>query len=144
MMAYANPGIGDIMFKDVPEHDNKRADGYGITRFDKKKGTITFECWPREGDLTKGLKQYPGWPITVKMEDNDGRRPSGHIEVPAKVKEAANPVISVIDEATGEPLYTQRFRTVPDKLPVFGTSRFTIRFGKDKPSEVAATGLKAG
>lgn len=143
MLAYANPGISEIMFRDVPEQDNKRADGYGIARFDKKKGTITFECWPREGEVKKGLKQYAGWPITVKMEDNDGRRPSGHIEVPDKVKEAGSPVISVIDEATGEALYTQRFRSVPDKLPVFGTSRFTIRYGKDKPSEVGATGLKA-
>jgi len=142
MIAYANPGASQIMFDGKSSHDNKRADGYGLTRFDKKKRTITFECWPRVGDITKGLKQYPGWPVTVKMADNDGRRPAGQIPVPDKVKKLARPVIEVIDEATGEPLYTQRFETAPDTLPVFGTSRFTIRFGKDKPDNVAATGVK--
>jgi hypothetical protein len=141
MLAYANPGKSPGA--GGKRIDNGMADGYGITRFDKKKRTITFECWPRKGDIAKGFKQYPGWPIAVKMEDNDGRRPAGCIPVPAKVRGMKRPVVEVIDEATGEPLYTQRFDPVPETLPVFGTSRFTIRYGKNKPDNVAATGLKS-
>jgi len=35
--------------------------GYGIIRFHKRKGEVTFECWSRKGD------QYEGWPRTVKV-----------------------------------------------------------------------------
>ena len=38
MMAYANPEDSD---------ERKRADGFGIARFNKKKREVTFECWPR-------------------------------------------------------------------------------------------------
>jgi len=45
MLAYANP-------EDI-SNEKKRADGYGLVRFDKKKRTITFECWPRFSDAKK-------------------------------------------------------------------------------------------
>lgn len=60
VLAYANPA-------DVRD-DRQRADGYGLARFNKKKRTVTFECWPRFGK-----DQFRGWPLTVKMDDNDGR-----------------------------------------------------------------------
>ena len=63
MLAYANP-------EDL-EDEKKRADGYGLVRFDKRTGQVTFECWPR---FSQG-EQFPGWPITVRNDDNDGRRP---------------------------------------------------------------------
>jgi arylsulfatase A-like enzyme len=62
IVAYANP-------EDVKD-EKKRGDGYGIARFDFRKDTITFECWPRfpavDGD--GNAKQYPGWPVTVPLE----------------------------------------------------------------------------
>ena len=54
MLAYANP--------------DSRAfgSGYGLIRFDPVNKTVTFECWPRDVDVTKpGATQFPGWPITV-------------------------------------------------------------------------------
>ena len=43
--------------------------GYGLIRFQKATQEVTFECWPREGDLTKGeLNQFTGWPITIPMD----------------------------------------------------------------------------
>jgi hypothetical protein len=67
MMAYANPAnVAD---------EKQRGDGYGIVRFNKKLRQVTFECWPRFGDATQGDRaQFPGWPITVKMSDNDGQK----------------------------------------------------------------------
>ena len=70
MLAYANP----------EDHKNEltRADGYGIVRFDKSNRTITFESWPRFADVLDGDSvQFPGWPITIRMEDNDDREPIG-------------------------------------------------------------------
>ena len=68
MLAYANP-------PEISE-ERQRADGYGIVRFDKRSRRITFECWPRFADAKEGERaQFPGWPITVAMADNDGRKP---------------------------------------------------------------------
>jgi len=54
MHAYANP--------DSPSNGA----GYGLIRFNKTENSVTFECWPREVDLTTGnAKQFTGWPITV-------------------------------------------------------------------------------
>lgn len=56
MHAYANPS---------KESDGS---GYGLVRFDKSQHTVTFECWPREADVTNpAAKQYPGWPKTVEL-----------------------------------------------------------------------------
>jgi len=74
MYAYANP---NPMRQQVPagkKQDNSNlqpeegwADGWGLIRFHKKSGEVTFECWPRFADVTKsGAKQFPGWPVTVK------------------------------------------------------------------------------
>jgi 3',5'-cyclic AMP phosphodiesterase CpdA len=100
MLAYANP-------TDV-KNEKQRADGYGIARFNKQNRTITFECWPRFSDAKQGDKaQFPGWPITVAMEANDGRKVAGWL--PELVFQGVeNPVVQVIEEASGDILYTVR------------------------------------
>ncbi len=55
MYAYANP-----------DSDSNGA-GYGLIRFHKDREEVTFECWPREADVTRGdARQFTGWPMTVK------------------------------------------------------------------------------
>jgi len=45
-----------------------RGSGYGLIRFDKAEQVVTFECWPREVDVTKGeTEQFVGWPIKVSL-----------------------------------------------------------------------------
>lgn len=47
-----------------------------MVRFDRPTRQITIECWPRGVDVTQpGATQYPGWPITARQLDNDGRQP---------------------------------------------------------------------
>lgn len=42
--------------------------GYGLIRFKKPTKEVTFECWPRETDVTQsGAEQFQGWPVTVSM-----------------------------------------------------------------------------
>jgi hypothetical protein len=56
MHAYANPdeGFG--------------GEGYGLIRFDKAAGEVTFECWPRTVDVSDpATQQFPGWPHTVPI-----------------------------------------------------------------------------
>ncbi len=57
MMAYVNP------------ESPSKGGGYGLIRFGKNTKEATFECWPRNVDVTKeDAEQFEGWPITVKME----------------------------------------------------------------------------
>ena len=131
MMAYANP-------PDIKD-ERQRADGYGIARFDKKTHQITFECWPRFSEAEKS--QFPGWPITVAMGDNDGRKV--HAELPeVKLDGVTKPVVQVIAESTGEILYTVRSQTESFKPRVYAPGKYTVKAGKDKPDTVVSSGLE--
>ena len=125
MMAYANP-------PDVTD-EKQRADGYGIARFNKTKRSITFECWPRFSDAKQGDKaQFPGWPITVAMDANDGRKVTGWL--PELVFEGApNPVVQVVEEATGDILYTVRVQGARFHPRVYSAGKHTVKIGRDKP-----------
>ena len=56
MHAYANPD------------SNSNGAGFGFVRFNIEKKEVTFECWPRNEDVSQpDAKQFTGWPITVKL-----------------------------------------------------------------------------
>jgi hypothetical protein len=134
MLAYANPGtIAD---------ERQRADGYGLARFDKEKGTVTFECWPRFPDPAAPA-QFPGWPVVVAVADNDGRRPAAWLPE-LDFGPVADPVVQVVEERTGEVLYTLRVRGPRFQPPVFAPGAYTVRAGRDRPDGVTLTGLAAG
>jgi hypothetical protein len=134
MMAYANPP--DI------EDERQRGDGYGVVRFDKKNRKVTFECWPRFSDAKEGDKaQFPGWPITVSIDDNDGRQVAGHLPM-LVFQGAKNPVVQVIDDSTGEILYTLRVQGDRFQPRVYKAGRYTVKVGRDKPDGPAFAGLE--
>ncbi len=57
MHAYVNP--------DAPSNGA----GYGLIHFNKSTKDVTFECWPRMGDVTQpDAEQFVGWPITVSLD----------------------------------------------------------------------------
>lgn len=42
--------------------------GYGLIKFNKTKNTVTFECWPRDTDVSSSdAQQFKGFPITVNL-----------------------------------------------------------------------------
>lgn len=132
MMAYANP--------EDRSDETKRADGYGIARFNKKSREITFECWHRFADVAAGDKQFPGWPITVKMEDNDGREKTHWL--PKLSFEIDNPVVQVA-KADGEILYTIRVQGREFQPAVYSAGEYTIKAGSDKPDGKTLEGIAA-
>lgn len=135
MMAYANP-------PDIKD-EKLRADGYGVVRFNKQARTIQFECWPRFSDAKQGNQaQFPGWPITVEMEKNDGRKIAGYL--PNLVfKGAQNPVVQVISESSGEILYTVRTQGGKFQPKVYAAGKYTIKVGTDKADGQTLTGILA-
>ena len=135
MLAYANPPN--------VSNEKERGDGYGVVRFNKKARTVKFECWPRFSDAKDGEKgQFPGWPITVSMEDNDGRKVAGYL--PELVFEGAeNPVVQVISEANGEILYTVRVEGTSFQPRVYADGKYTVKIGRDKPDGKTLESLRA-
>lgn len=56
MQAYANPD------------SRSSGAGFGFIRFNTVANEVTFECWPRNVDLTKqGNQQFQGWPVKIKL-----------------------------------------------------------------------------
>ncbi|MHC4647868.1 MAG: hypothetical protein ACYTBJ_20590 [Planctomycetota bacterium] len=75
MLAVANPSR--------EENDDRlttRAAGFGVVKFNKKTREITVECWPRNVDIGgPDAKQYPGWPQTIRQQDNYARKPVAYL-----------------------------------------------------------------
>ena len=131
MLAYANPGNRNDR--------NIRGDGYGIVRFHKPSGEIMFECWPRFADVSKGNSgQYPGWPITLNVGENDGRKPIGtlkEVELPFE-----NSVVELTNEETGELVYCHRIKSTLYKAPVFEKGTYTLKAGRDRADRLMLSG----
>lgn len=134
MVAYANP-------PDIRD-ERQRGDGYGLVRFNKRTRQITFECWPRFCKVKGGDKgQFPGWPITIKESDNDGRRVVGWL--PELVFETGlRPVVQVIDEASNEVLYTVRTSGNRFQPRVYSDGRFGVKVGLDRPTTLVLTAIE--
>ena len=144
MFAYANPAFDKIseMAKQQRNPEAFLGDGYGLVRFNKKTRETNFECWPRYADVSKGdSEQYPGWPITFKMEDNDGRKVFGYLPE-IIITDSTNAVVQVINERDDEILYTMRTAGKRFKPHVYASGRYTIKVGFNKPDDYIAKGIK--
>ena len=107
-----------------------RMPGFGIVRFDKKARTITAECWPRMTDVTDpASRQYSGWPRTLHQLDNYGRTPVAWLPE-LIVSGASDPVVQVIDEGSGQVIYTLRIAGDRWRPWVFHPGKYTIRVGE--------------
>jgi hypothetical protein len=135
LLAYANP--------ENIQDERRRADGFGLARFNLLKKTVTFECWPRFPATVDGAPaQFPGWPVTVPLDGADGRRAAAWLP---ELQFAAGdqPVIEVTADATGEVLYRLRIDQPRFQPPVFAPGRYTVRLGRDVPDAVLLAGVEA-
>jgi hypothetical protein len=135
MLAYANPS--DI------NDEQKRADGYGLVRFDKQAQRITFECWPRFPNSETGAwEQFPGWPVKIDAADSDGRQPKAWLPE-LRFEGVDNPVVQVVEHQTGEILYTMRAKGAKFRPPVFAAGLYTVKIGRDKPGHIILEDIEA-
>jgi hypothetical protein len=122
--AVANPGEGGSGGKLTT-----RAAGFGLMRFDKQTRKITMECWPRNVDITDAaVRQYPGWPLTIDQTDNYGRKAVAYLPT-IKCVNAANPVVQVVDESTGDWVYSLRIKGKEFRPKVFKKGSYTVLVG---------------
>jgi alkaline phosphatase D len=113
----------------VLQQMQEKASGLGLVRFDKVGRTVTFECWPYLADPTIPGTQFPGWPVTVQIANNDGRQAAAHLPM-LEVAGIANPVVQVLNEADGEILYTLRISGRRFQPKVFAPGTYTVRIGE--------------
>jgi hypothetical protein len=119
MHAYANPNP-----------TNFRAAGHGIVRFDRKTRWIAMECWPRHSDVTApDAKQFPGWPVTIHQEENYGKKAVAYLPT-LEISGQKDPVVQVIEEASGEILYTIRIQGASWRPKVFKPGLYTVKVGE--------------
>jgi hypothetical protein len=122
--AVANPRLTFRPF--VLDAERDKSSGLGIVRFDKKKRTITIECWPFLADVTKPGTQYPGWPQTIGQQDNYARKPAAYLPT-LEIHGVENPVVQVIEEPSGEIAYTLRIAGNSFCPPVFKAGSYTVK-----------------
>jgi len=104
---------------------HNRATGYGLVTFNKKERTIKTACWPRYADPTSiKNEQFPGWPITIKQEDNYGKKAVAWLPT-IKVVDASKPVISIFDNKD-QLVYSLRMATNTFAPKVFDEGKYTI------------------
>ena len=135
--AVANP-VNDPKHGQFPEPVDlhRKATGYNIVRFNKVDRSITLETWPRYADPTdpKTGTQYPGWPITVKQTDNYGRKAVAYLPT-LNVSGMNDPVIQIIEEATGEVVYTLRIKGAEFQPKVFARGKYKVHIGEPGTSK---------
>lgn len=105
---------------------NRRAPGLGIIELDRATRKITAANWARWTDASKpGAKPVDGWPITIDQTAN-GLPRTGWVlnEVKSKAKD---PVVQVVDESTGEVVYTLRVAGQTFIPPVPREGTYTVR-----------------
>lgn len=109
---------------------NYQVPGFGLVEFDVNARTATFNCIPRSYEVSSRFEggQYPGWPMTVKQLDNDGRESVADllkIEV-AEGKEL--PVISVYgpDESLQ---WSQRIGSRSFTVKAYVKGQHTVKVG---------------
>lgn len=122
-----------------------KASGYGIVRLDRAAGKITMECWPILVDASlpdAASKQFPGWPKTITIEDNYPKPGVAWLPL-LKVEGMKNPVVQVVDEESGDFVYTLRVRGAEWRPRVFSrTGTYTVRVGEPGRDFRTFTGLK--
>ncbi|MBT8044053.1 MAG: metallophosphoesterase [Verrucomicrobiae bacterium] len=128
MMAYVNPD--EARANKYGKEWGEKADGHAIVRFNVEDRTITMECWPRGVDVTQpGAPQYPGWPITIKQEDNYARKAFAYLR-PIHVTGIKNPLVQVLREPQGELVYAIRIKGQHFTPKVFEAGTYTLRVGE--------------
>jgi len=123
--AIGNPAAKNRKGRINTLHD--KSSGHGIVRFDKVKQELTIECYRLQIDASnvKPTDQFPGWPKTINMADNYGRKAVAYL--PTIRSPIVNPVIQVIDETANEVVYTRRFVGNVFRPKVFTNGKHTIR-----------------
>jgi alkaline phosphatase D len=132
--------IGNPAEKNRPGIENTlhdKSSGYGILRCDPARQTFTMECWKLQFDAKnpRPEDQFPGWPMTVSIDDQYGRKAVAHLPT-LKFVGLENPVVQVIKEPNGETVYTRRVMGTSFRPKIFDTrATYTLIAGNPQKGD---------
>jgi len=106
-----------------------KASGYGMIHLDTDQQTIQMEAYRflDEPGQDKPV-QFPGWPKTIQVSDNYGRKPVAFLPT-LQLQAWEEPVLELVDEQTGEWVYSLRVTSDDFQPKVYSKGPFTIRVG---------------
>lgn len=108
-----------------------RATGYGLVTFDKVQKQMHIECWPRYVDPEENPDgQYAGWPITISQQDNYAKAAVGTLPE-LDLSACQQPIVQVLDEHSGELIYSLRVREKRFRPRVFAKTKHMVRVWED-------------
>lgn len=118
------------------EHLMDKPSGFGLVRFDKAQRTVTIECYPFGTEFGKpGAPQMDTWPVIVKQQDNYARKPVAWLPT-LHIRGVSKPVVQVIDEASGDIVYTLRLSEPRFEPFVFAQGKHTLRVSDPESGKV--------
>ena len=116
----------------------------GCRGFDKKNRRVTIDCWPYLADVAAKDTQMPGWPVTIDIVQTHARNAAAHLPT-LRVSGITNPVVQIVDEESGEIVYTLRIAGPSWRPHVFAPGTYTIRVtDPDTGRERVMKGVVAG
>jgi alkaline phosphatase D len=104
--------------------------GYAIARFNRTTREISLENWPRWSDPDKPDDgPYPNWPVRLHQQDSYGRKAVAYLPE-IVVQGMDNPVIQIVEESSGEIVYTIRINGDRFRPKVFRQGLYTVIVGE--------------
>jgi len=80
--------------------------------------------------------------MRFKMSDNDGREPVAYLPE-LNFKGIEKPVVQVVEESTGEVLYTTRVKSKTYRPKVYANGKYTVRVGQGLPILKTVKGVQS-
>ena len=91
---------------------------------------MTVECWRHNADPKATDGQFPGWPLTLKIEELDGRKPVAWLP-DLRIEGQSDPVVQIVDQTTGDIIKITRARDGFYRPGVFDAGKtYTLRVGE--------------
>ncbi|MBL6720219.1 MAG: hypothetical protein ISQ08_02310 [Planctomycetes bacterium] len=111
-----------------PELLHDRMPGYGIVDLDPLTQQVSFTAWPRWAHPEDPeAAPYPGWPVRFHTLEQ-GPAPLAH-SVEVELPGLERPLLQLVDQATGAPVYTVRCSVSPVRAWALAPGTFTVRLG---------------
>jgi alkaline phosphatase D len=107
-----------------------KSSGFGLITFDTDNQTIKMEAFRFLADKDKPTSQdqFPGWPLTIKQTDNDGRKPTAYL--PKLEINKPNQVIKIVHEQNQDLINILRIKGTTYQPVVFEAGSYTIVVGE--------------
>ncbi len=130
--------------KPVLEMVNAKTSGLGLVRINKAERTFVVECWPYSTDPAQEGGQMEGWPVTLTQRENYGRKAAAHLPT-LKISGVKEPLVEVVEDATGELVYAIRLRPEETFQPhVFAEGAYAVKVSEPETGRSRTlTGLQA-